>query len=113
MSTITRSRAAVRILTVVAALVGAATLVLPATASAEAWVSNPGNGQDCGAWLAGKVYSGTGTDVVTPKGRVSLTCHLTLVSGTAVDRPTTTTMGNCELLETPTGEARLSCHYLI
>jgi hypothetical protein len=101
----------VRLLTVAAAVVGATALALPMAAGAEAWVSNPGAGQDCGAWIAGKVYLGEGTRVITPNGHVNLSCHLTLVYGAPVAEPTTTTIGNCELLETPSSQGRLSCHY--
>jgi len=92
-------------------VVGSIALVPPVTASADALVSNPGLGQDCAFFLGGKVYRGSATEVITANGAVNLTCHLSLESGTAVDRPTTTQIGNCELLETPSGQARANCHF--
>src|SRR4051794_33029099 len=71
--------------TFAALVAGAITLVLPTTASADALVSNAGHGQDCAFFFGGKVYGGSGTEVVTPNGRVNLTCHLSLLSGTSVD----------------------------
>ena len=38
-----------------------------------------------------------------------LSCHLELVSGTAVSEPTTTTYGNCRLLQLPSARAELKC----
>jgi hypothetical protein len=93
---------------IVAALVAACTMVvLPATASADAlvWTDAP-----CVAYANGGTtfYSGSGTEVVTPNG-FKLSCHLTLASGTAVAEPTTTTYGNCRLLQLPSGRAELNC----
>ena len=97
--------------TVAALSVATILLALPVTANADALVSNPGHGQDCAFYVGGNVYAGSGTEVITPTGKVNLSCHLSLVSGTAVDRPTTTTIGNCELLEVPSGAARANCRF--
>jgi hypothetical protein len=92
-----------------AALIGATImLVLPAMASADARVSTE---VPCVSYVGGNFYSGSGTNVITDTGDVVLTCHLTLVSGTAVSEPTTTTSGNCATLELPSGHAQLNCHY--
>jgi hypothetical protein len=98
--------------TAIATLVtAAATLLLPATSSADALVSNQGHGLNCAFFVAGKAYSGSGTEVITPTGQGILQCHLSLVSGDPVERPTTTTIGNCELLEVPSGQAHASCRF--
>lgn len=93
-----------------AALVVGSLLVLPAAASADAvvWPQAP-----CVAYANGgaNFYSGSGTEVVTANGQVVLSCHLTLVRGTPVARPTSSAYGNCDLLELPSGRAELSCHY--
>ena len=95
-----------------AALVAGATmLVLPATASADARVITQ---TSCVAYAnAGTTfYSGSGTVVTTDKGDVVTTCHLTLVYGTPVAEPTRTNpYGPCELLQLPSGQAELNCHY--
>jgi hypothetical protein len=104
-------RAAAKLSLLAALVVAAIMLAVPVTASADALVSNAGHGQDCAFYIGGNVYGGSGTEVVTSTGKVILSCHLSLVSGTAVDRPTTTTIGNCELLEAPGGAARASCRF--
>src|SRR5262245_12628605 len=73
-------RAATRLWIVAALVVGSIALVLPVTASADALVSNPGTGQDCAFFLGGNVYRGSATEVITPNGRVNLSCHLSLES---------------------------------
>jgi hypothetical protein len=77
----------------------------PASADALVWTDAP-----CVAYANGGAtfYSGSGTEVVTPNGFM-LSCHLELVSGPAVEGPTTTTYGNCRLLQVPSGRAELSC----
>jgi hypothetical protein len=100
--------------TAIATLVAAAaTLVLPAASSADALVFNQGHGLDCAFSVAGRAYTGSGTEVLTPGGQGILQCHLSLVSGDPVERPTTTTIGNCELLEVPSGQARASCRFQV
>ena len=94
-----------------AVAIGAIALMVPAVASADALVWNSGHGADCAFYVDGKVYRGSATVVITANGKVNESCYLSLESGTAVDRPTTTQIGNCELLETPSGQARASCHY--
>jgi hypothetical protein len=97
-------------LVLLAALVTAAiVLVVPATASADALVWHT----DCAFFVAGKEYRGSGTEVITANGQGILQCHLSLASGSAVDRPTTTTIGSCELQEVPSGEARASCRFQV
>jgi hypothetical protein len=100
-----------RVWTAAAVAIGAIALMLPAVAGADALVSNPGHEQDCAFFFGGKVYRGAGTQVITDDGKVNLSCHLTLESGTPVQRPTTTQVGLCDVLETPGGKARASCHY--
>jgi hypothetical protein len=93
-----------------ALVLGTVMLVLPATASADAYVWP---GAPCVAYANGgaNFYSGSGTDVITDNGDVVLTCHLNLVRGTPVAEPTSSTYGNCELLQLPSGRAELNCHY--
>ena len=107
----TGRRVTARFWMVAAVVIGSIALLLPAVASADALVSNPGHEQDCAFFFGGKVYRGSGTQVITDGGKVNLSCHLTLESGAPVDRPTTTQVGLCEVLETPGGTARASCHY--
>jgi hypothetical protein len=106
-----RSRA-VKFFLVTALLVASITLAIPATASADAlaWTQAP-----CVAYANGgaNFYAGSGTEVITPNGDVALSCHLTLVYGTPVAEPTSTTYGNCALLQLPSGKAELSCHYAL
>ena len=111
MSTGTTTRAA-KFLMLAALVLGTVMLVLPATASADAHVSP---GAPCVAYADGgaRFYSGSGTDVITSNGDVVLTCHLSLVYGTPVAEPTSSTYGNCELLQLPSGRAKLSCHYAL
>jgi len=103
-------RRAVKSFVVAALLVGSIMVALPATASADAraWPQAP-----CVAYANGgaNFYSGSGTEVVTANGSVALSCHLTLVYGTPVAQPTWTTYGNCRLLQVPSGQAELSCHF--
>jgi Na+-translocating ferredoxin:NAD+ oxidoreductase RnfD subunit len=101
-----RNRAMVKLATFAALVAAAITLALPATASAEALVFTQA---PCAFFFGGKAYAGSGTNVVTPAGLFVLTCHMSLVSGTPVDRATTTTVGNCEVVETPSGRANASC----
>jgi hypothetical protein len=98
-------------LSVRAALVAAAAmLLLPATASADgALVFNQGHGLECQFSVGGNTYRGSGTQVVNPSGNVKLSCHLSLVSGTPVAHATKTTVGLCEVIETPSGQANASC----
>ena len=105
-----RSRALVKLLTLAALVAGAIMLALPAAASADALVQTQ---VSCVAFANGGAnkYEGFGTNVITATGAVVLTCHLTLVFGTPVAEPTSTTYGNCELLQLPSGRAQLSCHY--
>jgi len=97
-------------LLVLTALVAGAIALVPAVAKADARVMTT---VPCVAYAdAGtSFYSGSGTNVITDTGAVALSCHLTLVYGTSVERPTRTTYGNCELLRLPSGHAELSCHY--
>ena len=106
----TRGGAMLAVFTLAAVVVGSIMLVLPLTASADARVSP---GVPCVAYADGGAtkYEGSGTNVITANGDVALSCHLTLVSGTPVDQPTSTAYGNCELLELPSGHAQLRCHY--
>jgi hypothetical protein len=108
-----RSRAAIKLLTLAALAVGTIALVLPATASAEALVFNQGQGLTCGFAFGGRAYLGSGASVVTPAGQFILSCHMSLVAGTPVTETTTTTVGLCEIVETPTGEAHASCHAVL
>jgi hypothetical protein len=105
-----RSRTVLKFLTLAALAAGTVMLLLPATASADALVSPNG---PCVAYAnAGTTYyEGAGTQVITANGDVVLSCHLSLVYGTAAAEPTRTTTGNCELLQLPSGRAVLSCHY--
>jgi hypothetical protein len=81
-----------------ALIAGTVMLALPATASADSRVSTQ---VPCVAYANGgaNFYSGSGTEVITNNGDVVLTCHLTLVYGTPVSEPTTTTYGNGKLLQ--------------
>ena len=85
-------------------------LAIPAMASADARVAT---GVPCVAYAGGGAtfYSGSGTQVITDSGNVATSCHLTLEFGTPVAQPTRTTYGNCELLQLPSGNAELRCHY--
>ena len=87
---------------------GTIAIVLPAAASADARVSTQ---VPCVSYVGGNAYSGSGTSVINANGGATLTCHLTLVSGTPVSAATKTTYGNCDTLELPSGRAELSCHY--
>ena len=91
-----------------ALITGTTGVVLPAAAGADARVSTQ---VPCVSYAGGNAYSGSGTSVITDGGKVTLTCHLTLVSGTPVSEPTRTTYGNCDTLEVPSGRAELNCHY--
>jgi hypothetical protein len=94
-----------------AVIAGTVMLVLPATASADARVITQ---TSCVAYANGgaNFYSGSGTQVITDTGDVVTTCHLTLVYGTPVSEPTKTNpYGPCELLQLPSGQAELNCHY--
>ena len=98
-------------LVLLAALVTAAiVLVVPATASADALVWHT---QDCAFSAAGNVYTGSGIELINSNGQGMLQCHLSLASGSSVDRPTRTTIGNCELLEVPGGEAHATCRFQV
>ena len=105
-----RRQAAVKLLMLGALVAGTIALVLPATASADALVETQ---VPCVAFLAGgNVYEGSGTSVVTATGRAVLTCHLNLVSGTPVAQATrTTTAGGCDVIETPSGLAVMTCFH--
>jgi hypothetical protein len=99
-------------LLLLAALIGGTImLVLPATASADARVITQ---TPCVAYAnaGANFYSGTGTEVITDTGDVVITCHLTLVYGTPVSEPTRTNpYGPCDILQLPSGQAELNCHY--
>ena len=100
-----------KFLLLAALVVGAVTLLLPATASADARVIT---NTSCVAYAnAGATfYSGSGTVMTTEAGKVVTTCHLTLVYGSPVAEPTRTNpYGPCELLQLPSGQAELNCHY--
>ena len=97
-----------RLLLLAILITGTILIVLPAAANADARVSTQ---VPCVSSVGGNVYSGSGTNVITPGGGVILTCHLTLVSGTPVSEPTRSTYGNCDTLEVPSGRAELNCHY--
>ena len=105
-----RSRAS--LLTLAAAVIaGTIMLVLPATASADARVITE---TPCVAYAnaGANFYSGSGTEVITDTADVVLTCHLKLVYGTPVSEPTrTNAYGPCDLLQLPSGQAELNCHY--
>jgi hypothetical protein len=105
-----RSRAS--LLTLATALIaGTMMLVLPATASADARVITE---TPCVAYAnaGANFYSGSGTQVITDTADVVLTCHLKLVYGTPVSEPTrTNAYGPCDLLQLPSGQAELNCHY--
>jgi len=104
-----RTRA--NLLLLAAVIVGTVMVVLPATASADARVITQ---TSCVAYANGgaNFYSGSGTQVITDTGDVVTTCHLTLVYGTPVSEPTKTNpYGPCELLQLPSGQAELNCHY--
>jgi hypothetical protein len=100
----------IKLLTLAALVAVAFAVVLPGTASAEALVFNPGQGQQCAFAFDGRAYLGSGTAVVTPSGWFILSCEMTLVAGTPVAGTTTTTVGLCEIVETPTGRAHANCH---
>ena len=97
-----------RLLMLATLITGTIMIVIPAAANADARVSTQ---VPCVSYAGGNAYSGSGTDVITDGGKVILTCHLTLQSGTPVSEPTRTTYGNCETLELPSGQAQLNCHY--
>jgi hypothetical protein len=97
-----------RLLMIATLITGTILIVLPAAANADARVSTQ---VPCVSSVGGNVYSGSGTNVISDSGNVTLTCHLTLVSGTPVAEPTRTTYGNCETLQVPSGRAQLNCHY--
>jgi hypothetical protein len=101
-------------LLVVAALAAASILLTLPVAAGAADKPDPAPAQDCVIYPGGdRVYSGTGTELITRFGQVFLTCRLSLVSGAAVERVTRTTVGNCELLEAPNGQARAVCHFTL
>jgi hypothetical protein len=92
------------------ALVGATImLVLPATAGAQALVFNQGHGLMCAFSLHGNTYEGSGAEVTIPNGDSRLSCHLSLVAGTPVAQTTMSTVGLCEIIETPSGVAIARC----
>jgi hypothetical protein len=93
-------------------LVTSVIMLIPAVASADARVTTQ---VPCVAYADGgsSFYSGSGTSVITDTGEAVLSCHLTLVYGTAVSHPTRTTYGNCELLRLPSNQAELNCHYAL
>ena len=97
-----------RLLMLATLIIGTISIVLPSAANADARVSTQ---VPCFSSVGGNVYSGSGTNVVTDGGKVILTCHLTLVSGTPVSEPATSTYGNCDTLQLPSGRAELNCHY--
>jgi hypothetical protein len=104
-----RNRANLFLLAALAA--GAILLVIPSMASADARVIPQ---TSCVAYANGgaNFYSGSGTYVTTDTGDVELTCHLTLVYGNPVSEPTkTNAYGPCDLLQLPSGQAELNCHY--
>jgi len=106
-----RKQAVVKLLMLGALVAGTIMLVLPATASADALVDTQ---TSCFASSNGgaNVYLGSGTSLITATGLAVLTCHLTLVSGTPVARATrTTTAGGCDMIETPSGNATLTCFH--
>jgi hypothetical protein len=105
-----RRQAAVKLLMLGALVAGTIALVLPATASADALVETQA---PCVAFLVGgNVYAGSGTSLVTATGLAVLTCHLRLVSGTLVAEATrTTTAGGCDVIETPSGLAIMTCFH--
>ena len=105
-----RTQTAVKLLMLGALVAGTIALVLPATASADALVETQ---VPCVAFLAGgNVYEGFGTSLVTATGRTVLTCHLSLVSGTPVAEATrSTTAGGCDVIETPSGLAIMTCFH--
>ena len=110
LGTVATAKNAAKFFLLAALAAGALMLLRPAAASADAlvWPQAP-----CVAYANGgaNFYSGSGTSVMTPNGGAVLTCHLTLVYGTPVERPTRTTYGNTELLQLPSGEAELTAHY--
>lgn len=104
-------RSRTNLLILAAAIAGTVMLLLPATASADARVTTQ---VSCVAYANGgaNFYSGSGTQVVTDTGAVELTCHLKLVYGTPVSEPTRTNpYGPCEILQLPSGQATVNCHY--
>ena len=107
MSTETKRRS--RLWTATAIVIGAIAMLLPAVASADPPVTNPGHEQACAFFFDGKVYRGFGNETISDDGTFSLSCHLELESGTPVQRPTTTRVGLCDVLETPGGTARARC----
>ena len=104
------SRPSAKLLLVAVLVAATAVLVVPAMASADARVSTD---IPCVAYAnsGATFYSGSGTSVITDGGDVLTSCHLTLVFGTAVTQPTRTAYGNCSLLQLPSGNAELRCHY--
>jgi hypothetical protein len=105
---IPRRRTTAKLLVAAALATASIMLVLPVTAGAAA---KPEPSQNCVFYVGGGVYGGTGTEIVTPSGQFILTCQLSLTSGAGVDRVTRATVGNCELLLTPNGQARASCRF--
>ena len=105
-----RRQAAVKRLMLGALVAGTIALVLPATARADALVETQ---VPCVAFLpSGNSYAGAGTSVVTATGLAVLTCHLSLESGAPVARATrTTTAGGCDVIETPSGHAIMTCFH--
>jgi hypothetical protein len=99
-----------RLLMLAMLITGTIVIVLPAAASADARVSPQ---VPCVSYAGGNFYSGSGTNVITDGGKVILSCHLTLVSGTPVSEPTRSTYGNCDTLEVPSGRAEVNCHYAL
>jgi hypothetical protein len=90
-----------------------------AHASEGATVYNHADGQTCVITLSNAAYTGDGTLVQTPKGRVNAQCDATLIAGTPVDMATRTlgvTAGSpfgplpCDIVETPLGNASMTCH---
>lgn len=105
-----KRQVAVKLLILGALVAGTIALVLPATASADALVQTR---VPCVAFLAsGNLYVGSGTSLVTANGLAVLTCHLSLESGTPVAEVTrTTTAGGCDVIETPSGLAIMTCRH--
>ena len=105
-----RRQIAVKLLILGALVARTIALVLPATASADALVETQ---VPCLAFLTGgNVYAGSRTSVVTANGLAVLTCHLSLVSGTpAAEATRTTTAGGCDVIETPSGRAIMTCFH--
>jgi hypothetical protein len=99
-----------------ALLVVTALLVSPPSATAVG--AGVRNQTLCIFSVFGGTYEGAGTEVVTPSGRYSATCHTTLVSGSPVPEVTRLSVTNssqfgpvtCEVLVTPSGTANTNCH---